>query len=85
MIELHEVSQRIAQAETWSASDNIKSQLLHDNAVSELEDLMNQIFARRTENVAQIPCILSSRNSCIMLIPLIQSVDISYAIKSDTE
>ncbi|CCM03316.1 uncharacterized protein FIBRA_05444 [Fibroporia radiculosa] len=42
-------------AETYSAQDTIKNSLLHNNAISELEDLMRQIFVRRAESVPAIP------------------------------
>ncbi|KAL6308224.1 hypothetical protein BKA93DRAFT_726196 [Sparassis latifolia] len=42
-------------AETLSLQDNVRHCLVHENAISELEDLMNQIFARRAENVPPVP------------------------------
>ncbi|KAI0068850.1 hypothetical protein BV25DRAFT_1904185 [Artomyces pyxidatus] len=42
-------------AETWGAQDLVKNRFSFENAVSELEDLMNQIFARRAEAVPAIP------------------------------
>jgi hypothetical protein len=43
------------QAETFSAQDIIHNRLVNDNALSELEDLMNQVFARRVEHASPIP------------------------------
>ncbi|PCH43895.1 hypothetical protein WOLCODRAFT_138657 [Wolfiporia cocos MD-104 SS10] len=42
-------------AETYSQQDSIKNSLIYENAVTELEDLMNMIFARRAENVPAVP------------------------------
>lgn len=43
------------QAETYSASDNIRNRLIHENALSELEELMNQIFVRKAESIPPVP------------------------------
>ncbi|KAH9945672.1 hypothetical protein B0H21DRAFT_744154 [Amylocystis lapponica] len=42
-------------AESYSAQDNVRNRLAHENGLSELEELMSQIFARRAENVPPIP------------------------------
>ncbi|PIL34102.1 hypothetical protein GSI_03813 [Ganoderma sinense ZZ0214-1] len=42
-------------AETYSAQDSIRKRLMQENALSELEDLMNQVFARKAESVPGIP------------------------------
>ncbi|OCH91787.1 hypothetical protein OBBRIDRAFT_752537 [Obba rivulosa] len=42
-------------AETYSAQDNVKSRLMHENALQELEELMDQIFTRRSDSAPPIP------------------------------
>ncbi|EJF57727.1 hypothetical protein DICSQDRAFT_182976 [Dichomitus squalens LYAD-421 SS1] len=42
-------------AETYSAQDSNRKRLMQENALHELEDLMNQIFARKAESVPGIP------------------------------
>ncbi|TFY65710.1 hypothetical protein EVG20_g5379 [Dentipellis fragilis] len=42
-------------AETWSAQESVKKVLAAGNAMSDLEDLMNQVFARRADAVPTIP------------------------------
>ncbi|KAF9819188.1 hypothetical protein IEO21_02359 [Rhodonia placenta] len=43
-------------AESYSAQDTIKGNLLDkENALSELEDLLNQVFVRKAESIPQIP------------------------------
>ncbi|KZT00461.1 uncharacterized protein LAESUDRAFT_666096 [Laetiporus sulphureus 93-53] len=39
-------------AETYSTQDTIRNSLIHENALGELENLMEQIFIRRAENFA---------------------------------
>ncbi|OBZ68162.1 Mediator of RNA polymerase II transcription subunit 12 [Grifola frondosa] len=46
-------------AETYSAQDAVRNRLVQENALGELEDLMNQIFARRIENLPSIPVTLN--------------------------
>jgi len=43
------------QAETFSAQETINARLVYDNALTELEDLMNQVFIRRAEHISPIP------------------------------
>ena len=45
----------LAQAETYSAQDSVRKRLMQENALSELEELMNQIFTRKAESVPAIP------------------------------
>ncbi|EKM53974.1 uncharacterized protein PHACADRAFT_196411 [Phanerochaete carnosa HHB-10118-sp] len=45
----------VVPAETYTARDTVKPRLSTENALSELEDLMAQIFARKAENVPPIP------------------------------
>ncbi|KAH9858392.1 hypothetical protein C2E23DRAFT_767676 [Lenzites betulinus] len=42
-------------AEHYSQQHEIRKRLMHDDALSALEDVMNQIFARRAETVPAIP------------------------------
>ncbi|KAH9940479.1 uncharacterized protein BXZ73DRAFT_88710 [Epithele typhae] len=42
-------------AETYSAVENVRKRLLQENALGELEQFMNQIFARKAETVPPIP------------------------------
>lgn len=55
----------IHQAETFSAQDMIKSRFTHHEALTELEDLMNDIFIRRADHAPAIPCVtpLTSHHS----------------------
>ncbi|KAI8993842.1 hypothetical protein BD414DRAFT_480612 [Trametes punicea] len=43
------------QAEHFSQQHDIRKRLMHEDALSALEDVMNQIFARKAENVPSIP------------------------------
>ncbi|KAI0045300.1 hypothetical protein FA95DRAFT_1495630 [Auriscalpium vulgare] len=45
----------LPHSSTWGAQDLVKNRFNYENAVSELEDFMNQIFARRAELVPAIP------------------------------
>lgn len=49
--------QYFIKAETFSAHDMIKSRFAHHDALTELEDLMNEIFSRRAEHTPSIPCV----------------------------
>lgn len=48
-------SNRVTQAETYSAQDSVRKRLMQEDALSELEDLMNQIFVRKAETLPPIP------------------------------
>lgn len=48
------------KAETFSAQDMIKSRFTHHEALTELEDLMNEIFIRRVEQVPAVPYVSPS-------------------------
>ena len=51
------------QAESYSAQDNVRNRITHENGLSDLEDLMSQIFARRAENVPAIPYVAAARRA----------------------
>lgn len=55
------------KAETFSAQDMIKSRFTNHEALTELEDLMNEIFIRRAEHVPGIPYVarLHSHAMCL--------------------
>ncbi|RDX50110.1 hypothetical protein OH76DRAFT_1402976 [Lentinus brumalis] len=42
-------------AETYSAQDSVRKRLMQEDALGELEDLMNQIFARKVDTIPPIP------------------------------
>jgi len=46
------------KADTFSTQDTIRNRFVSGNALSELEDLMNQVFIRRAEQLTPIPCVL---------------------------
>jgi mediator of RNA polymerase II transcription subunit 12 len=45
------------KAETFSAQDTIHNRFIAGDALPELENLMNQVFARRAEQLNPIPCV----------------------------
>ncbi len=45
------------QAETYSAQDSVRKRLMQEDALGELEDLMNQIFARKADTIPPIPLV----------------------------
>lgn len=52
---LHRGTIMFCQAETYSAQDSLRKRLMQENALFELEDLMNQIFIRKAESLPAIP------------------------------
>ena len=44
-----------SQAEYYSSQTTIRDRILNHNALSELEDLMDQVLARRAESHTNIP------------------------------
>lgn len=45
----------LVQLETYSAQEDLRARLVSENALIELEDLMNQILARKEEDRPSIP------------------------------
>lgn len=73
------------QAETYSAQEGARKLLMQENALDELEELMNQIFARKAENVPAIPYASIIPQSRTILTLLSQAFIIPSAVTSHPE
>lgn len=71
------VDSDLLKAETFSAQEAVKTRLSQKNALSELEDLMDEIFVHRAEQVPAIPCVMfsTSHRALLTKTPYIDKTD----------